>query len=272
MLTIYFSFLLLGILVGVLAGLFGFGGGLVIVPAVAAFITAYKPEFANNSMHIAVATSLFTMFFTSIKTTYSHHKARNIVWDTALKLKVGLIFGTVFGSIIASYFSSKILKVLFIAFLVYTVFKLLRKLLEKPNESLSKISDVKQKVSTKVLSSFGFITGTISVLLGIGGSIIVVPFLRNRNYTLTQSAAIATTITPFIAVIGTISYIVLGYDDINVPQYSLGYVYLPAAISIVIGAFVGASIGVKLSGKIPQEIQNWVYFAFVCLIVIVMTV
>lgn len=96
MLTIYISFLLLGVLVGVLAGLFGFGGGLVIVPAVASFIVIYKPEFATNSMHIAVATSLFTMLFTSIKAAHSHHKAKNIVWGTALKLKIGLIFGTVF--------------------------------------------------------------------------------------------------------------------------------------------------------------------------------
>lgn len=146
----------------------------------------------------------------------------------------------------------------------------MRKLLEKTDESSSKTDGFKHKVSTKVLSGFGFITGTISVLLGIGSSIIVVPFLRDRNYTLTQSAAIATAITPFIALIGTISYMILGYSDMNVPQYSLGYVYLPAAISTVVGAFVGASIGVKLSGKIPQNIQNWVYFAFVCLIMVVM--
>lgn len=273
MLLIFLGFILVGALVGVLAGLFGFGGGILIVPAIAMFIKTYQPEYASNSMQIAVATSLFTMIFISIKAALSHHKAKNIIWDTSLKLMAGLIVGTIFGSIIASYFSSDILHALFVLFLIYTISKLLRKLLEKPKSQQPNQHHLRQEISTKLLCIYGFITGSISVLLGLGGSIIIVPFLRNRNYTLTQSAAIATTITPFLALIGTISYIVVGSSgDLSTPKYCLGYVYLPVAISIIIGSFAGATIGVKLSGRLPQKVQNWAYLVIVCLILLLMVV
>ncbi|OAM11782.1 hypothetical protein APD56_01020 [Francisella orientalis] len=103
MFVIVLSFVLIGILVGVLAGVFGFGGGLIVVPAIVIFISIYEPLFVSNSMHIAVTTSLFVMFFTSIKTTYAHYKANNIIWSIALKLKMGLIVGTVLGAAIACY-------------------------------------------------------------------------------------------------------------------------------------------------------------------------
>jgi uncharacterized membrane protein YfcA len=107
-------------------------------------------------------------------------------------------------------------------------------------------------------------------VLGIGGSIIIVPFLRGRNYKLATAAAISSSIIPFLALFGAISYILIGFSDSNLPSYCLGYVYLPVAISIIIGSFVGVSIGVKLSRIVPHKIQDWVYLACIIVILILM--
>ncbi|WP_150466431.1 sulfite exporter TauE/SafE family protein [Francisella sp. SYW-9] len=269
MISVIFCFVVIGIIVGTLAALFGFGGGVIVVPAIAMYISVYEPTYASNSMHIAVATSLLVMLFTSLKTTYAHHKANNIIWNVALKLKLGLIIGTIVGAAVASYLSSILLKILFIIFLIYTIAKLILKMISnaksaKINESSHSIN----KPSSKLLYTYGLITGFVSVVLGIGGSIIIVPFLRGRNYKLTSAAAISSSIIPFLALFGAISYTLIGFGDPNLPSYCLGYVYLPVAVSIVVGSFVGVSIGVKLSRIVPNRIQDWVYLA--CIIVILM--
>lgn len=265
------GFLIIGIIVGVLAGLFGFGGGLIVVPAVSTFIAIYKPEAISNSMQIAVATSLFVMLFTSLKTTYAHHKANNIQWSISLKLKAGLIVGTIVGATIASYLSSNVLKILFVIFLIYTVIKLVTKMISNVRYRIDEEGNINQP-SSILLYAYGLFTGFISVVLGIGGSIIIVPFLRSRNYKLTKAAAISASIVPFLALFGAVSYIIVGYYALNLPAYSLGFVYLPVATSLIVGSFVGVSIGVKLSGKIPQKIQNRVYLILMFLILLIMVV
>lgn len=87
-----------------------------------------------------------------------------------------------------------------------------------------------------LLYIYGLFTGFVSVVLGIGGSIIIILFLRGCNYRLTTAAAIASSIVPFLALFGAISYIIAGYGLSNLPDYCLGFVYLPVAISLIIGS------------------------------------
>lgn len=269
MIFIILTFLIVGILVGILAGMFGFGGGIVVVPVVETFISIYKPEFLASSMQIAVATSLFVMIFTSLKTTYAHHKANNIIWNISLKLKAGLIVGAILGAAIASYLSSSFLKGVFIVFLVYTIIKLVMKMLSNAKHKVSEEANINTP-SSILLYIYGLFTGFVSVVLGIGGSIVIVPFLRARNYQLTKAAAISSSIVPFLALFGTISYIVAGVNATQLPNYCLGFVYLPVAVSLIVGSLVGVSVGVKLSGKISQKLQNKVYLALIFVILAIM--
>ncbi len=87
---------------------------------------------------------------------------------------------------------------------------------------------------------------------------------------MTNAAAIAAAVTPFISLVGAITYIYVGLD-INLPKYFLGYVYMPAALGMIIGAFIGAPIGTKLSSKVPQNIQNTIYFLFLVTILVTMS-
>jgi len=78
MLFLAICFIITVVIVGILSGLFGLGGGLTIVPLMMTFMSIYEPAYSSNAMHVAIATSLFVMIFTSSITTYSHHKSNNI--------------------------------------------------------------------------------------------------------------------------------------------------------------------------------------------------
>ncbi|MFC4892181.1 sulfite exporter TauE/SafE family protein [Pseudofrancisella aestuarii] len=267
MLLIAICFILTGVLVGLLSGLFGLGGGLTVVPVMIIFLSAYEPSYSANFMHIAVATSLFVMIFTSLISTYAHHKAKNIVWKVVLPLKIGVIIGTIFGAIAATFLSSKILKIFFIFFLIFTILKWAYKLFT--NKKTSNIIEFDEP--KKILAGiYGFITGSIAVLLGIGSSVMIVPFLKHRNFSMSQAAAIASAITPFIALFGAITYIITGYNNVNIPSYCFGFVYLPAAVGLILGALIGAPLGTLLSTKIPYKIQNIIYLGFLILILFIM--
>ncbi|WP_150465127.1 sulfite exporter TauE/SafE family protein [Francisella sp. SYW-2] len=268
MLFLAVCFIITGIIVGILSGLFGLGGGLTVVPLMMVFVSVYEPSFSANAMHIAVATSLFVMIFTSTITTYSHHKAKNIIWKVAIPIKIGVIIGAILGAILASFLSSKILKIFFIIFLIYTVIKWAAKSFSKKKKD----GRASQRIEPNNILSiiYGSFTGAIAVLLGIGSSVMIVPFLKHKNFTMGQAAAIAAAVTPFIALLGALTYIVTGFSEISLPHFCLGYVYLPAAIGIICGSLIGAPIGTRLSAKIAPAIQNIIYFAFLIIILIIM--
>ena len=270
MLLIALCFIATGIIVGILSGLFGMGGGLTIVPIMVLFISIYDPAFIGQSMHIAIATSLFVMIFTTVITTYTHHKSGNIMWKVVIPLKLGVIIGSILGAVSASFLSSNLLKIFFIAFLIYTIIKWAVKSLSK-RKSSSERSPLPVLPSNRLSIVYGCITGAIAVLLGIGSSVMMVPFLKHKNFSMTNAAAIAAAVTPFIALLGSLTYIYVGFD-MHLPKYSLGYVYIPAALGMIFGAFIGAPIGTILSSKIPQSIQNTIYFCFLVIILIVMSI
>lgn len=268
MLFLAICFIITGIIVGILSGLFGLGGGLTIVPLMMTFMTIYEPAYSSNAMHVAIATSLFVMIFTSSITTYSHHKSNNIIWEVAIPLKFGVIIGAILGAIFASFLPGNILKIFFIIFLIYTIVKWAIKSFAKKSTNNNNANKLNPKKIISVI--YGGFTGAIAVLLGIGASVMIVPFLKHKNFTMGQAAAIAAAVTPFIALLGASTYIITGLSESALPKFCLGYVYIPAAIGMIFGSLLGAPIGTRLSSVIPHVVQNVIYFIFLIIILVIM--
>ena len=95
------AFLLTGILTGFIAGLLGVGGGIVIVP-VTYFVLLYLGYPSSLVMHIAIASSLGVIVFTSMSSVFSHYKLKNIDYFVIKKWTPGIIIGSVMGSYLAS--------------------------------------------------------------------------------------------------------------------------------------------------------------------------
>ncbi len=241
MLLSIFSYCVLGIFAGVLAGMLGVGGGLVIVPmlVIAFTLQGFPPE---NIMHLALGTSLASIIFTAIVSSLSHHKRKGVDWDIVKKICLGILIGTYIGSFIASEISAQILKLFFAVFLFYVTYQMLFGKAPKASRTIPKFFG---------LSIAGLGIGFISSLVGIGGGTLSVPFMVWHNVEMKKAIGTSSAIGFPIAISGALGYFINGLSVVGLPEYSAGYIYLPALISIVIFSMLSAPLGVRLTHALP---------------------
>jgi len=232
---------LLGIVSGVLAGLFGIGGGLVIVPVLAMLFKAHG--FASELiMLMSVATSLAIIILTAISSISAHHRLGTVVWHKVFTLSPGIILGAGVGAIIAKQISADSLRLILVCFLVYVGFQMLLQVKPKP-------SSVRYP---KILDFFvAIIIGIVSSIVGIGGGTLTVPYLVRGQMLMRNAVAVSSACGFPIAVASTISYTLLGWQASNLPEYSLGYIYLPVFVGTGLSSILTAPIGAKLAYKLP---------------------
>lgn len=243
MITTFLTYALAGALVGILAGLFGIGGGLVIVPMLV-YVFSLQNIPSEITMHLALATSLASIMFTSISSFRAHHKRGAVHWDVVKKIVIGILTGTFLGSFIAARMPTNFLKIFFVIFLYFVATQMLLGKKPKPGREIPGI-----------LGMFvtGNVIGIFSSLVGIGGGTLSVPFMLwcniNAHHAIGTSAAIGLP----IAVAGTVGYILNGWNNPSLPPFSLGYVYLPALIGIAAISVLTAPLGVKLAHSLPVD-------------------
>lgn len=254
MTEIFLASLLLGILAGVAAGLFGIGGGALIVPVLVwVFQTQrFDPE---QVMLIAVATSLATAIFTSLASVRTHHKLGNIDWHRAKHLAPSMLLGAVGGAVLAEYISADSLRWFFVAYLIYTSAQMA---IPKPNKASS------HPAKFSLDYPMGLLIGVLSAILGIGGGTMTVPYLASNGLPMKNAVATSSTCAIPIALAAATSYAVLGWQDSHLPVGSFGYLYLPAFAGIVLTSIFTAPLGAKLAHSLPaQKLKR--YFAIVLL-------
>lgn len=252
LLEIFAFSLLLGAFSGLSAGLFGLGGGVIIVPVLSTLLAAYRFN-PDQVMLLAVATSLATALPTSSSSVLTHHRLGNIVWSKAWRLAPSLLVGAIGGAALAKDISPAWLRGCFIAYLLYTSLRLMR---SNPNKPVPKLHGEYLDFPA------GLLIGGISALLGIGGGTMTVPYLIGRQLAMKNAVATSSACTLPIACSAAASYVLLGWQDNSLPFGSLGYIYLPAFLGIVLSSVWTAPQGAKLAHRLPaQQLKR--YFAIV---------
>lgn len=236
-------YLLLGALVGILAGLLGVGGGLIIVPVLAA-IFSYNGLPLELIMHLALGTSLASILFTSMSSVYSHHQHQAVSWSHAFKFTPGILLGAWFGGLFAGLLSGEILKPVFAIFeLLVAAYMLWGGRTQAHNGSPSIL---------KFSVSGGFI-GFVSSIVGIGGGSLTVPWLMWHGSNIHKAIATSAAVGFPIALGGALGYLYTGWNHALLPQYALGYIYLPALVSIILSSILFAPLGVKLAHRLDVK-------------------
>ena len=243
---------------GFMAGLLGVGGGIIMVPALYYAFTVLDFDIATR-MHISVGTSLAIIVPTSIISAKIHmeHKAVdvNLVKSFGIFIVLGVIGGTFLAVNLRT--SDFILFFSIMAFIVGLFFIFFRdKFLENPK----KIKD-----SIKNISGVG--VGFISVLLGIGGGSLMVPFMRTFGYDIRKSIGTASAIGILIAISGTITMITGGeiINNISTP-YTIGYINLFGFIVFVPVTMLMARIGAKAVYKIDKKLLSKIFGSFLIIV------
>ncbi|HEY1028840.1 MAG TPA: sulfite exporter TauE/SafE family protein [Pseudomonas sp.] len=237
-------YLLLGAAAGVLAGLFGVGGGIIIVPVLVLSFTSHgiAPEILT---HLAVGTSLATIVFTSINSTLEHHRRGAVRWPLFRWLTLGIVLGTVLGALTAAAIKGEWLQKIIGTFAVIIAIQLALDL--KPRAS----RDVPGKPG---LTAAGGVIGWASAIFGIGGGSLTVPFLVWRSVPMQQAVATSAACGLPIAIAGALSFIWTGWDNPQLPEWSLGFVYLPGLLGIALTSMFFARVGARLAHRLPPRL------------------
>jgi uncharacterized membrane protein YfcA len=240
----YVFYLLLGSAAGLLSGLFGIGGGIIIVPFLVWIFSAqgFAPE---SVMLMAVATSLATIIVTAAASLQSHHRLGAVDWPVVTRLVPGVLIGALLGSVVADSLPTDLFKTLFAFFPLGVAFQMI-----KPD---SPTLDPEQPSDDRNLAGTGGIIGALCTLLGAGVGVITVPFLVKRRFPLHQAVAISSACGLPLAIVGSLGYIALGWGKTGLPSWSLGYLYVPAFLCIVTSSRVFAPLGAQLAHKLPTE-------------------
>lgn len=252
----FLIFLFAGALAGLLSGLFGVGGGLIIVP-ILSFVFASMAFPEQHIMHMALGTSLATIIFTSISSARAHHQNLNVNWMVVRRISLGIVLGTLLGTALAASTETLWLKVIFAIFVFAVATQL----------TLDVRPDAKRSLpSTLVTNLFGVIIGVVSSLVGIGGGTLSVPFLIYCNTTVKHAIGTSAAIGFPIAVAGTLGFVYQGWMVNQLPAYSLGYVYLPAFIGIALMSTLIAPFGAKLAQHLPANMLKKAFAVLLYLI------
>lgn len=249
------AFLLLGALVGFVAGLLGVGGGGIMVP-VLALIFLHQGVALNSVMHLALGTSMASIIFTSLSSLRAHQGHGTIKWDIVKVMSFGVMTGTFIGTLLASHLSSLYLAIFFTIFMAYVALKLL---LKKSTDT------VHHHISNKnlLLSSNGI--GAVSALVSIGGGSLTVPYLVSKGINVKKAIGTSAAIGLPISITGTLGYLLNGWNSNIDYEYTLGFIYLPAVLLISITSFFTAPYGAKLAQHLPVSILKKV---FACLLIL----
>lgn len=235
------AFLLLGVVVGFMAGLLGIGGGGIMVPTLTTIFLAQGVPL-EDVVHMALGTSMASIIVTSFASMRAHHKKGAILWDVVKVMAGGVIIGTFAATFLATYMKSAQLAIFFAIFMAYVSIQMAIDKKPKPSRELS---------SSVSLFGAGSFIGVISALVSIGGGSLTVPYLVWQNVDLKKAIATSAAIGFPLSIAGTVGYIVNGMLNSNGSEMMLGFVYLPAVILISVMSYFTAPLGAKMAHSLP---------------------
>jgi uncharacterized protein len=251
----WWAYLAVGAFVGFFSGLLGIGGGSAMVP-VLAFIFAAKGFPAAYVVHLALGTCIATILFTAASSVRSHHQRNAVNWRLFLRLVPSVMLGTFAGALAASWLDARLLSIVFTALIYYAATVMLMD--RKPAAR-------RELPGTAGLSAVGSAIGLFSSLTATGGASLMVAYLVGRNVTVHEAIGTAAAASWPLALAGTVGYVVSGLGAHGLPEWSVGFVYLPALAWIVVASMlvapVGAAVAHRTSGKTLRRIFALVLYA-----------
>jgi len=232
-----------GACAGILAGLFGVGGGIVIVPALFTALTSfgYAPDLA---MHIATGTSLATIIPTGLSSARAHYKRGSVDMEVLRLLAPSTAIFAFIGAFAASGLGGIFLTILFAIFAA-----LIALLMLQGKKGVALVSAVPKGHGRHVL---GGGIGLLSAMLGIGGGTMSVPTLAACGYKMTLAVGTGSALGLFIALPGALGFVMTGWGHEGLPPFSLGYVNMVAMAIIAPLSVVFAPLGAKFAHKLPE--------------------
>lgn len=251
------ALLALGAATGFAAGLLGIGGGMLLVPFLTMLLTARGLPL-EHVVHMALATSLATILFTSVSSLRAHDAQGAVRWDIVKPLAPGILLGSLIGAQIAGALPTAVLALLFALFVGISATQML--LDRKPAAH----RDLPGAVG---LFGAGTGIGGFASLVGAGGGFISVPFMLWCNVRMHQAVGTSAALGFPIAAAGTLGYIVAGLRETgirtcsasNFPECSVGFIYLPALLAVAATSMLFAPLGARAAHRLDSRALSRIF-------------
>ncbi len=245
--------LVTGVLSGIAAGLLGIGGGAIIVPALALAL-GWLGFDGDVVQHVAVGTSLAIIIPTGIVSARSHHK-RGAVDVEILKLWAPVVVVTTFvGGLLAGFFTGDVLRIVFGVMALLIAANILLPFQERLMGHLRN-SPLTHRISAAFV-------GFISALMGVGGGSLSVPTIHAFGATMHKAVGTGAAIGVFIALAGTLGFIISGWSVEGRPPLSLGYINIVALVLVGVTAAFCAPIGAAVAHRLQQRTLKIAFAVF----------
>lgn len=245
-----------GLAAGLAAGLFGIGGGAVIVPVLYFLFNALG--FETYAMHVAVATSLATIIVTSIRSVMAHNKRGAVDWDVVKSWSPWIVLGAIAGTLVAASIPTRGLTLLFgvMAFILAA-----QLFFGRPTW---RIADDMPGGATR--AGLGSLIGGLSALMGIGGGTFGVSLLTVCGRTIHQAVATAAGFGIAIGAPAAFAALFTGWGREGLPPGSVGFVNVPAFALISVFTVTMAPVGAALAHKLNAALLRRMFGVVLALV------
>jgi uncharacterized membrane protein YfcA len=234
---------LAGLFAGLVAGLFGIGGGVVIVPTL--FFLLTQMGYSETAMHVAVSTSLATIVVTSIQSAMAHNRHGAVDWQIIRTWAPWIMAGSICGILVAGFMSKQVMLGVFGTILVLFAAQFY---FGRPSWKLAE-----QMPGGAARAGLGGFAGAVSAIMGIGGGTIGVTLMTVCGMTIHRAVGTASGWGVAVGLPGAIAAIIVGWGRDGLPPLSAGFVNLPAFILIALATMVMAPIGASLAHRLNAE-------------------
>jgi uncharacterized membrane protein YfcA len=256
-------YLALGAVAGGLAGLLGIGGGLIVVAALAWWLPARGVP-ATMLMQVALATALAGIVFTALSSTYAHWRRGAVRWPLVAWLAPGLVLGGAGGAIVATWLPSRLLAALVAGYCLLSAWQLAWGAVRPAAEGAA-------AVGRGLLAVAGVVIGVVSAIVGIGGGSMTVPLLVWRGVPPVQAVATSAACGFAIALSAAAGYALAPRAGLaTLPPGSLGFIFLPAALTVAAASILTAPLGARLAHRLSPLRLRQVFAGFLLLIAALM--
>lgn len=254
--------LVAGLVAGFAGGVFGIGGGFIVVPALLLMLPLLGGDSAQYA-HVAIGTSAATIIVTSIRSVMSHAKRGSVDFEILKSWAPWVILGDGVGVVLASHVDGKVLTMVFASGVLLMSLNFLL-----PRVGDKVISDQMPSGMLRVGIAGGL--GTFSSLLGIGGGTIAIMVMTLCGRSIHRAVGTASGVGTLIAIPSAIGFAIIGLHDKGLPWGSVGFVNMPATLAIASMSILTAPLGVAAAHWLEPRMLKRIFGIYLIVISLVM--
>jgi len=238
-----------GAFVGLLSGLLGIGGGMTLVPILAALFGAQALG-PGHEVHLALGTAMASAVVTAGASVRAHHLRGAVDWRIAVQLAPGMVLGSVLASVASGWIPQRHLALAF-ALIVYG--GATQMLLGRSTRTAVALP------GRAVTLLVGLAIGVVCGLVSAGGAFLTVPWMLYCGVPMLTAIGTGAAIAVPVLFVGTIGYVASGWHAQGLPSLAVGFVYLPALVALVLASTPMVSVGAHLAHRLPVAVLKRIF-------------